>query len=431
MANQKGLQTGQHGNAMSVGGRAGSLRNVRTFESFKSLGFRFYFLGMVGQWGSMNMQITAQSLLIYRLTGSPAILGFMALATALPTVVLSLFGGAIADRMRKKHLIQVGQAAAALTTLGTAIALSTGYLAVQHIGSWWVLIATSVVQGIAGAFVMPSRQAIIPELVSKERVLNAVSLNIMGQNTFQLVSPAIAGFAIDAFGFEAVYFIMTGLYIMAIIFTAFIPAARTTYASRSNTLVDVREGLKYIWANSTIFFLIIIGTVFLLFSSPIQMLMPIFADDILKVGASGMGVLMSASGAGALVASLIMASLPNRRQGKILFAGLVVQSLALAAFAFSRSWPLSIGLMVLIGVAQTSHRTMAFSLLQTHSDPRYIGRVMSATTVNGGFTSLGTFFAGMLAESIGAVWAIGGFAMFLVLLSTLAAFLLVGIRRLE
>ena len=142
---------------MGRGGGRISLRNLRTFDSLKSSAYRFYFLGQVGVWGSMNMQQVTRSLLIYRLTGSAAILGVMSLASALPMLLLSLFGGVIADRVPKKRVIQVTQLASAVVVLSVAVALTTGYLSREHAGSWWILIVNGVLQGTVQAFLMPAR----------------------------------------------------------------------------------------------------------------------------------------------------------------------------------------------------------------------------------------------------------------------------------
>jgi MFS family permease len=408
-----------------------SLSSIKTFDSLKNPAYRFYFMGMVGQWGSMNMQMVTRSLLIYRLTGSAAILGLMSLAAALPMLLLSLFGGAIADRVQKKYVIQIGQAASAVVALSVAVTLTTGYLSSENPGSWWVLMVNSVLQGSIMGLMMPSRQAIIPEIVSREQVMNAIALNATGMNTLRLLAPALAGFLIDAIGFAAVFYAMTGLYLIAVFFTGFLPATGTTSARGGNALVDIKEGLKYIWGKTTILLVLAFVVVFILLSMPYQMMMPIFADDILKVGATGMGMLMSVSGAGAMAGSLAIASLPNRRRGAILLATGLILGLSLAGFSFSRSWPLSLGLMVFVGLGQTGYQTVGTTLLQSYSEPEYLGRVMSINMMNMGLSSLGTFLAGILAEGIGAQWAIGGFAMVLVLLSILTIIFVPKIRRLD
>jgi MFS family permease len=414
---------------------SGNLRitpgHVRTFDSLRNSAYRFYILGMLGQWGAMNMQQVARSLLIYRITGSAAILGLMSLANALPTLLLSLFGGVIADRVPKKSVIQVGQAASAVVALSVAITLATGYLSPQHPGSWWILMVNSLLQGTIMALMMPARQAIIPEIVGEGQVMNAVALNSLGMSTLRLVGPALAGFLVDAFDFDIVFYIMTGLYLTSVFFTSFIPATNTISVRGGGALDEIQEGLKYIWHKANILLILALTLVVIVLSMPYQMMMPIFTDDILKVGATGLGVLMSVSGVGAMVGSLIFASLPNKRRGIMLLVSSLILGLALVGFSFSRSYAFSIGLMLFIGLAQSGRQTLGTTLLQSYTDAEHLGRVMSINMMDMGLSSLGTFFTGLLAESIGAPWAIGGFALVLVLLSILALLFMPRVRKLD
>ncbi len=152
----------------------------RTFSSLKVPGFRLYYGSLVGQMAAMNMQMFARSWLIYRLTGSAVILGVMSLANAEPTLFTSLFGGVIADRLQKKYVLLAGQASSAVISLGIALSLTLGYLSAERAGSWWILIVASVLQGSVMGLMMPSRAAIIAEIVGEEKLMNAVSLNTMG-----------------------------------------------------------------------------------------------------------------------------------------------------------------------------------------------------------------------------------------------------------
>jgi MFS family permease len=410
---------------------ASLLSRVKTFESFQSRPFSFYFGGMVGQWSAMNMQMVTNSLLAYRITGSGTILGIVALGNALPTLFLSLFGGVIADRMPKKILLQFGQAAAALVTLIIGIALLTGYMSSAHPESWWILLATSAFTGTVGAFTMPARQSIIPELVDRAHLMNAVSLNTMGMNIFRLASPAIAGFLIDSISFAAVYFIMAALFIIAIIFTGFLPKTATASSNRSNPLEEIKQGVKYVRGNSAVLFLLSFAFAVVLFFMPFQNLLPIFADDILKVGATGLGILMSVSGAGALTASIFFASIHVRRRGLIHILTTLTLSLALAVFAFSSNWTLCLILMIVIGVGQTGHVTTGTILLQSLTETQYMGRVMSLLVMNFGLSGLGTFLAGVLSDHISAQWTIGGFAMILILVSLSALIFARNIRKIN
>jgi MFS family permease len=407
------------------------IRNLRTFDSFKTPAYRMFFLGMIGQWGSFSMEMVARTYLTYEITDSPAMLGFMSLANAVPMIGLSLFGGAIADRLPKKQLIQISQVAMAIVFLGNGIAISVGYLSPVNSQSWWVLMVGGVIMGIIMALAMPSRQSIIPELINREQIMNAISLNTLGMSFFQLVGPAIAGYIIAGFGYAIIYYIMAALNAIAIVFTSFLPKTTPSPSLRTNILEDISEGFNYIVKNKTILLILLFLITSVLLSMPFQMLMPIFARDILMVGVAGQGTLMSVSGLGALVASLTMASLPSKKRGITFLSSNILLGAALATFAFSVSWPLSLGMMAIVGMGRIGNNTAGTALLQSHTESKYLGRVMSIMMLNFGLSSLGTFFAGILAESISAQWSIGGFALLLVSISLMTILFLSRLRKLD
>ncbi len=402
----------------------------RTFSSFKNPVYRLYFGGLLFQMFPMNMQMMARSLLVYRLTGSAAILGATSFAHAVPLLLLSLFGGVIADRVQKKNVMLVGQASSALVSLGIALALTLGYLSVDRAGSWWILVAASVLQGTIMGLMMPSRQSIIREIVSVKQLMNAVSLNTMGMNVLRLFAPALTGFLIDAFDFGSVYYVMTASYLISVIFIAFMPPTSTITTRVSSALTDIKEGLNYIRNETTILIILVFTLFAVVLSMPYFFMMPVFADDVLKVGASGMGWLMSISGIGAIIGSTTLASLPNKKRGAMLLASCVILSLAVVSFSFSASYNLSLALMVIIGLGQTGRMTLSNTLLQYYVTDEYRGRVMSIYMMEFGLMSFGTFAVGLLAESIGVQWAVGGFAMALVFLSILALAFLPRLRNL-
>jgi len=407
-----------------------SLRK-RTFRSFKNPVYRLYFGGLLCQMFPMNMQMLARSLLIYRLTGSAAILGAMSFAHAIPMLSLSLFGGVIADRVQKKYTIIAGQMGSAVVSLGVALALTLGYLSADRAGSWWILVVASILQGTIMGLMMPSRQAIMREIVSGEQLMNAVSLTTMGMNTLRLFAPALTGFLIDRFDFEAVYYVMTASYLMAVVFIAFMPPTGTIAIRGGNALASIKGGLNYVRHETTILLILVFVLFAVLLSMPYFLLMPIFADDILKVGATGMGWLMSVSGIGAIIGSITLASLPNKKRGIMLLASGAIMGLALVGFSFSSSYSLSLAVMVVVGLGQTGRMTLGNTLLQYYVEDEYRGRVMSIYLMQFGLTSFGTFAAGLIAESMGVQWAVGGFAMVLVLLSILALAFLPRIRKLD
>lgn len=377
------------------------------------------------------MEQVARTYLVYEITDSAAMLGIIALSFAVPMLILSLLGGAVADRFPKKRLIQLSQVGMTIVFLAYAIAVNVGYLTKDHPESWWVLLVGGIVMGTIIALAMPSRAAIIPEIVDRDRLMNAISLNIMGMSFFQLAGPAIAGYIIAAFGYASVFYIMAGLNAAAIIFTSFLPKTLSGHVLRKNVLKDISEGFKYIISHRTIMLILVFFISSVLLAMPFQMLMPIFARDILQVGVEGQGTLMSMSGAGAIVASLTLASLPSRKRGIMLLISNIIMGVALVTFAFSTSWPLSLVMMVIVGIGRIGGNTTGNALLQTHTEPEYLGRVMSIMMLNFGLSGLGTFFAGILAETISAPWAIGGLAMALVGISFFAIVFLPGFRKVD
>ncbi len=289
----------------------------------------------------------------------------------------------------------------------------------------------SVLQGTIMGLMMPSRQAMLPEIVGEENLMNATALNSFGMNIFRILGPMLAGFLIDAVNFAAVYYVMTGLYLMAVGFISFLPLTGTITLRGSGVLADIKEGLQYIRREPTILIVLAFTLIAVVLSMPYIMLLPIFADDILKVGATGMGMLVMVSGIGATVGSIALAPLPNKKRGLILLIGTLLLGLALMAFSFSSSWYLSLCFIVFVGLGQTARMTLSNTLLQYYSDDEYRGRVMSVYMMEFGLMSFGTFTAGMLAETIGAQWALGGFASVLVVLTLLTIAFVPRLRKLD
>jgi MFS family permease len=409
-----------------------SFRNLRTFSSFKNRIFVIYFGGLLGQMVGMNMQMIARSYLIYQLTDSAAILGAMSLFNAVPMVGLSLFGGVIADRFQKKYVMLIGQAASAVVSFGIGFTILFGYISSENPGSWWILGISSVLQGIIMALMMPSRQAILPEIVEGEDLMNAISLNTMGMNTLRLFAPAVAGILIAKVGYEAVYFTTGAAYIISVVFIWFLPLTGTIKKETTKAITAMKEGFKYLRGEPTILMILIFTLVVTVLAMPFQQLLPIFTEDVLHVGPDGMGYLMSISGVGSILSSLVLASLPNKKRGLMMLGGNVILGVALAGFAFSSSFPMSMVLIAFVGLGQMVQMALGNTLIQYYINPAYLGRVMSIMMMQFGLMSFSTFLAGVLTEATGSVqWSIGGLALGLVLLSFLALAFLKRIRNLE
>jgi MFS family permease len=390
---------------------------TKTFASFKNRVYRLYYLSMVGHWSSMNMQMLARTLLVYRINPSGAILGVLALANAIPTIIFTLPGGVMADRFQKKTIIQACQIISIIISAATAVVLFTGYLSPEHPESWWVLVVSGALQGAVMGFMMPSRVAIVSEIVEPDNLMNAISLNNLGMNVFRVLSPALAGFLVDAVGFAWVYAIMTFMIVTSWFFILFVPPSPARNTPGSSSLAEIGNGWRYIRGEKTIFIVLIFTVAAIILGSPYSQLLPMFTEDILKVSATDMGILMAVSGVGAIIGSLVMASLTNRRRGTILLTAGLVLGIALIGFSFSSYWYLSLVLIVFIGLGSTVQMTLGNSLIQYYTDAAHRGRVMSFLLLGFGFGSLGSFFAGLLAEGIGAPLSVGSLAILLVIMS--------------
>jgi MFS transporter, DHA1 family, staphyloferrin A biosynthesis exporter len=404
---------------------------LRVVSSLRNPVYRIYFLGVLGQFASMSMQTVAGSLLMYRLTGSAALLGMISLAHAIPMIVFSMFGGAIADRIEKKYLLIAGLFSTFLLALGIGLALEYGIISQEKEGSWWILVVQSALMGCIFGTMMPARQAIIPEIVSREQTMNAIALNWLAMNVLSLIGPAIAGFLADGLGFASVYFCMAGFNLYGGIMICFIPRTSPANGHRGSILSDIFEGFEYIKKDRRILFILIFTTLIVVLSMPFSQLLPIFTDDILKVGATGLGVLMSVSGAGALVGSIALACLPNKKRGMLLLSAGIVVGAALLVFAFSRSMALSMAFMIFIGLGQTLRGTVGSALLQSYTEPAYMGRVMSILMMQWGVMSLVTFGAGIVAEYVQVQWVIGSLSITLLVVSLISFFTFPKIRRLD
>lgn len=417
--------------AVGVSGGGISWRSLQTFNSLRNPTYRIYYLSLLGQWASMNMQMVARSLLVYRITGSGAILGLLSLASAIPMLVLSLYGGAIADRVQKKYVLLSGQASLIFVALGIAISLTLGYLSPGNPGSWWILLVSAVLQGTVMGVTMPSRQSIIPEIVREDQIMNAISLNNLGMNVFRLLAPAMAGFLIDAFDFDAIYYAVFCMYLLSTVCVIFLPRTRTMTPRKNSAMSDVMKGVKYIRHEKNVLPVLIFMICGTVLAMPFMFLIPMFTEDILNVGATGMGLIMSVSGFGAMIGSLVLASITSKRRGRLMLLSGILMGVALAIFSFSQWWYLSLFVVIFFGLGQTGHMTMGNTLVMYYSDPDYRGRVMSFMMMGIGFASLGAFFGGILAEAIGVQWAVGGMAMTSIIVSFSLLVFMPRFRKLE
>ena len=398
---------------------------ARTFDSLKDPHFRLYWFANLGLMAGMNMQMVARSWYMYFLTEQPAMVGAVSLTGALPMLVLSPFGGVIADRLQKKQIMVAGQVAFAAISLGVALAIELEVISPAY------LIVASLFHGGVMGLMMPSRQAIISEIVGAERITNAVSLNMVGQNINRLAAPALAGFLIEQMGIAWVYFTISVLNVIGALLAAALRHTSAPTSRRSSAWTDMKEGILYIRRNTTVLHVLLFALISTLLSMPYMFLLPVVTEEVLHVGAQSLGFLWSATGAGAVVGSLIVASYGNRNRGRLLLLSTLVLSLSLIAFSASRWYMLSLLLIVPAGLGHAGRMALSNTLAQSYAEDEYRGRVMSVYMMEFGMTSLSVFGVSVLAQVFGIQWAIGGAAALLTMITLYYYLFVSALRRVQ
>lgn len=368
------------------------------FESFRYRNFRWLLSGTLMAFLALNMQIICRSWLVLRLSSdSPFALAMVTMAMAVPLTVLSLFGGALADRMPRKQVISVCFAGNACMTFLLATLDMTGLI------RFWHLIVIGVINGALMAFNMPSRQALVADVVPKESLMNAVALMNSAMNITRTLGPALAGVLIIYVDTSGVFYLNGGVYLFSIVCFGMLRLDESV-SSRSGKRMteDIREGLSYAKRDATMRGLIIMLFVPSLFGFPYQTLLPAWAREALDVGSDDLGYLMMIMGVGALTGSLFLASLKNvKRRGALLLAISLVWGISIALFSKATSYTVAFPCIFVIGAMNAIFMSLDMTLLQVYSSAEMRGRMMSLGLMTFGLMPLSAIPFGVIAEGIG------------------------------
>ncbi len=393
----------------------------RRWPVFASLGHRNYLLLWIGSLFSNTgdwMDQVALNWLVWSLTHDPFALGLLNACRALPILGFTLFGGALADRVERRRLLQSTQ------SLGMILAFVLAGLVWLGAVQFWQVLAIGTLRGILLSFNQPTRQALISELVPRADLTNAVALNSATINTTRVFGGALAGVLIGIVGVAGCFF-LNGLSFVAVVWALALmqipprPAGR----ARQGIVRAVGEGLSYIRREPALAGLVLAGLVPMVFGMPYMTLLPVFADQVLGIGNEGYGLMVALTGVGALVGALAVAALGTfRHKGRLMLGVMTGFGLMLILFALSGWTPLSLVLLLGVGCGSTTYLALNNTLLQMHSSEEMRGRVLSVFFLNRGLVPLGTMLAGFAAGLVGAqltVAAMGG--AIIVLALTIAA----------
>ena len=319
-----------------------------TFSSLAIRDFRNLWIGSVLMMSGLQMELVTLGYLVFDLTGSPLLFGVVDTGFSIPLLALALFGGAIADRVDRKRLIQFGQGATAVIVGVIAIDIAAGTV------NWVHLFVAVFMEGAVFALLMPARQAIIPRLVGAEQLTNAMALSASATGATTLVAPSLAGVLYAFIGPEGVYFLIAGLTFAALGFSSLLPKIEPAPASsHGNMLADISDGLRYIRRNTLIMVLLGLGLSSTLISWPFRMLIPVFIVDVYHMGPESMGLMVGVLGGGSLIGSLIVASLGRWKRGALMIGGGILSGVALLMVSAIPVYLVAVGIMVLLGLGNS------------------------------------------------------------------------------
>ena len=355
---------------------------------------------------------------VLELTDSPFMLGAVAFIRGLPLLVFGIVGGVVADRFDRRKLIIVAAGMTVSLTFLMAILTSSGLIRVWHI------FIISLVGGTISAFNMPTRQAFVFDLVGRDDLTNAISLNFIAAGVARIIGPSVGGVLVGLIGVAGCYYVAGSSYVLAILPLLLIrPVERVSAARRESIRRNLSEGFGYVRSHTTVLALLSMEILLDIFAYSYTVLLPVFARDILRVGAKGLGFLAGAAGVGSLIGSLGVASQGNlQRKGLVLLVSATGFAIMVILFALSPWYGLSLALLVGVGITESTYDVLMGSLLQTIVPDDLRGRIMGMYTLVISSVHLGTLQIGAMASLLGAPMAVG-------LGGTIAALYMLGVAK--
>jgi MFS family permease len=371
--------------------------------------FQLFFAGqlisLIGTW----MQTVAQSWLVYRMTGSPLLLGAVGFASQIPVFIMAPIGGIVADRHNRRRVV-IGTQISSMILAAILAALTLTH----RVQVWQIMLLASGL-GVVNAFDIPARQAFLIDMVGREDLMNAIALNSSMFNGARIIGPAVAGILVASIGEGWCFFANAVSYIAVIVGLLLMRIVRPAkLATQGSPLENIIEGFAYARNTGPIRAILLLLGLVSFVGMPYAVLMPVFADQILHGGARGLGILMGATGVGALLgAASLAARVGVKGLGKLIALCAGGFGVSLVLFAFSRIFWLSTVFLLPVGFFMMVQMAASNTLIQSMVPDRLRGRVLAVYSMMFmGMAPFGALSAGALAHHLGAPWtvALGGVA---------------------
>jgi MFS family permease len=344
------------------------------------------------------MQRTAQLWLVYTITKSPFLVGLLGVCQFMPMLLFTLFAGVFVDRFPKKNILLFTQALFMLQAVILTLLTFTGVV------KYWHILVLSAFFGLTQTVDMPARQSFFIELVGKEDVMNSISLNSTIANLARIVGPAVSGIVMLKFGITFCFFINAVSYIAVILGLLLIKMNNSVpQRIRRHVLQEIVEGLQYIKKSETLIINVLFMSAVCTFAMNNDVIIPVFAKTVLKMGANGYTGLMTAAGVGSFVAAIVMAFIAKNgvKKGMLIIAGVATAFIQILMF-LAGNYFVALFLTAIIGFINLTFINVSNSIFQIHTTDEYRGRVMSVYSfLNQGSTPVGNFYAGSVMQQIG------------------------------
>jgi len=382
------------------------------FAALRHRNFRLFIIGqfisLCGTW----MQVIAQGWLVLQLTNSAFAVGLVTALGSLPILLFTLYGGVIADRVNKRRFILVLQSLMLAEALTLAILTATHLITVH-----WVM-GLAVFSGLLSAFEVPTRQSFLAEIVHREHLMNAIALNSSAFNLARVVGPAIAAGLIATVGLAACFFANAASYLAVIASLIRMDPGQSPAPRTESVATALRQGFAFVFGNRWPRALVILVATFSIFGFSFLPLMPVFARDVLGVGASGYAALVAAVGIGAAAAAFFLAGFGHRvRRSRLVLGSSMLFGIVLLAASLAPEFWSALFLFTMTGCVMALSGISANTMLQSEAPDHLRGRVMGFYSFMVlGLAPFGSFQAGWIAEHLGIriAFALGGLACLLV-----------------
>jgi predicted MFS family arabinose efflux permease len=374
-----------------------------TFAALASRNYRLYWLGLICYVLGHRAEYVTFAWMMWEVSGDPLHLGYLGLAQGVPLVVFQLFGGVLADRVNRVRLL-LGTQIVTAATLAVAFGLSiAGLVRVEH------LLVLAALSSTFRAFDEPTRLSLIPQLIERERLPNAIALGSIPWQASRMIGPSITGILIAAFGGSVGFGLAAGASVCALLLYSRLSVhPDPSQSTREPMARQLVEGLSFVAHDFVFAALITLALFNAVFGLSYVTLLPIFADRYFDAGSIGFGLLNAAHGVGAFVATITVASAAHliARPGPALLLGAIGMGLALVIFSTSPSMSMALGMLVLVGFANTFYLTQVSTFVQSNVPDRLRGRVLSIYSLCWNLLPLGGMIGGALAAAVDARFAV-------------------------